>query len=336
MSVYFISQRNVIGIRTLTNLIRRISMVGLLYLGSGSAANAQFTTIPPPGAVGGAQPTGIDGLNVIGVTRTGDGGYASWLYNGSTFSTFADPLAPDNTTAHCISGNLIGGQYVDAQSHQHAFLYDGSNYTTITGNSSLNVLDVTGISGNRYVGNATDSNGHDVGYLYNGTSYQEISDPSGGGYNLLTGISGHTVVGEYNSRSGLQAFEYDITTGLYSDFSFGGEKLTYLSGISGNTLVGTYQDISGLNHGFLYDGVSITTVDDPFSSLPRNGTLLTGVSGGTAVGYYADYSGTDTPFEYQFRPATPPASTPEPGSCALFISAGLTCVGFARRRLARR
>jgi hypothetical protein len=60
---------------------------------------------------------------------------------------------------------------------------------------------------------------------------------------------------------------------------------TYPLGIDGGNIVGYYADSSGNSHGFLYNGATYTTLDDP------NGigsTYAQGISGGNIVGWYVD------------------------------------------------
>jgi len=71
---------------------------------------------------------------------------------------------------------------------------------------------------------------------------------------------------------------------------------TEAHGISGGNIVGSYYDSSITRHGFLYNGSTYTTLDDP---LGRE-TFPQGISGGNIVGYYFDSSfpGSDHGFLY--------------------------------------
>src|SRR5689334_16004116 len=64
---------------------------------------------------------------------------------------------------------------------------------------------------------------------------------------------------------------------------------TFAQGISGSNVVGYYQDGTG-DHGFLYDGTSYITLDDPQAFVGN--TFTTGISGSNVVGYYNDKTGT--------------------------------------------
>src|SRR5208283_4025992 len=61
-------------------------------------------------------------------------------------------------------------------------------------------------------------------------------------------------------------------------------------GIDGNNIVGFYRDSSDNNtHGFLYNGSTYTTIDDPLAG--PGGTYPYGISGNNIVGSYLDSSG---------------------------------------------
>ena len=60
--------------------------------------------------------------------------------------------------------------------------------------------------------------------------------------------------------------------------------------ISGDRVVGTYFDAANASHGFIYDGVTWTTLDHPGAAAPR-GTTAFGVSGNRITGTFVDPSG---------------------------------------------
>ena len=67
-----------------------------------------------------------------------------------------------------------------------------------------------------------------------------------------------------------------------------------VNGISGNNVVGEIED-AGLAKGFLYNGSSYTTIQDPNAN---NATLVRGVSGSTVVGTYINTASGDHGFTY--------------------------------------
>ena len=69
-----------------------------------------------------------------------------------------------------------------------------------------------------------------------------------------------------------------------------GTQGTFAQGISGTNIVGYYIDTNSFAHGFIYDGWTWTTLDDPMGNhVPGGlGTYAQGISGTNIVGYYTD------------------------------------------------
>jgi hypothetical protein len=63
---------------------------------------------------------------------------------------------------------------------------------------------------------------------------------------------------------------------------------TYPRGISGTNIVGYYSDNDGGIHGFIYNGITWATLDDP---LGVGSTLPQGISGTNIVGFYTEARG---------------------------------------------
>jgi len=167
-----------------------------------------------------------------------------------------------------------------------------------------------GISGTNIVGGYVDNiDGGIHGFLYNDGAFNTLNDPNSGYGTIATGISGNTIVGWYVDDIGdTHGFIYtngtfttldepnaaftgdffpDLPPGGYGYFLFtcqnDGSGGTIVSGISGTNIVGWYVDASDYTHGFLYNGSTYTTLDDP------NGvgaTYAQGISNNVVVGYY--------------------------------------------------
>jgi hypothetical protein len=75
-----------------------------------------------------------------------------------------------------------------------------------------------------------------------------------------------------------------------------GTNGTLAAGISGGNIVGYTFDSNGAVHGFLYNGTSYKTIDDPLSG-PYS-TIAIGISGSNVVGYYRDSNNLDHGFLY--------------------------------------
>jgi hypothetical protein len=61
-------------------------------------------------------------------------------------------------------------------------------------------------------------------------------------------------------------------------------------GISGNRIIGNYTDSQGGRHGFLFDGATYTTLDDPLF-MGFGSTIAYGIDGDSIVGYTSDSAG---------------------------------------------
>ena len=109
-----------------------------------------------------------------------------------------------------------------------------------------------------------------------------------------------------------QLYRRSIHGFLYTDAIFTplddplatGVSGSFANAIYGNTIVGQSFDSSNIEHGYLFDGSTYMTLDDP---LGAQGTSATGISGSDIVGFYTDSTGITHGFE---------ATVPEPSSIA--------------------
>jgi hypothetical protein len=185
-----------------------------------------------------------------------------------------------------VQGNKYVGAY-DAGGVRHGFLYDGTTYTTIDNPLGVKGTTLSGIDGNNIVGQYLDSASVPHDFIYDGTSFTTINPPSGVGAGLQLKIDGNQIVGTANSASGPRGYLYNGTT--FTTLAppstvnrvFGG-------GIDNGVVVGTYQDSSQAWHGFVLDGSSYTTLDNPdaIDTGPARGTYATDIEHGNIVGYY--------------------------------------------------
>ena len=81
----------------------------------------------------------------------------------------------------------------------------------------------------------------------------------------------------------------------YKTLDYPGSASTAALGIDGKNIVGSYIDSSGHSHGFLYNGVTYSTLDDP---LGTQGIFPQAISGGNIVGEYDDSSAKGHGFLY--------------------------------------
>ena len=261
----------------------------LIFQSSVVAQTYTFTTLDDPLGVGGTIAMGVSGSNIVGYYGPAGGGYQGFLYNGSTYTTIADPLAAVNRTqAIGISGNNIVGLYNDPLGHEHGFLYNGSTYTTLDAPLGVNGTNAFGLSGNNIVGYYFATSGNPNGFLYNGSTYITLDDSLGVNGTCTNAISGNNIVGGYFDAFGsVHGFLYNGSSYTTLDDP-SGVNYTSANGICGNNIVGTYTDGANKGHGFLYNGSTYTTIDDP---LGVNYTNINGISGNSIVGTYGDALG---------------------------------------------
>lgn len=292
-----------------------------------------FTTLNDPQGTGGTVLTGISGNNIVGwfanAANTVEDGF---LYNGSTFTTIADPLAGGPfpfTNANGIDGSNVVGVYFGSgggSSAEHGFLFNGSTYTTLDDPLGVFGTYATGISGNTIVG--VYYVGHDAqSFIYNGGTYTTLSGPTGAVQTFAESIDGNNIVGYYIDNAGathgflFNGSTYTILNDPSAVIANIGINGTRAFGISGNNIVGVYSDSKGNTQGFLYNGSTFTTISDPSAQQ----TEPLGISGGTIVGFTS--TNTLSGFVTEV--------TPEPSSLTIF-GTGLIGLPWAVRLSRRR
>jgi len=286
-----------------------IILLAIVLLQNTPCAAQVFVTIDAPSATNGTYLFGVDGQNMVGAYADG-GGRHGFLYNGSTYLTLNDPSASSTyggTSATGISGSNIVGYYFDSSDVGHGFLYNNGTYTTLDDPLATGGTFAFGTSGNSIVGAYFNSSG-EHGFIDQGGVYTTVNYATAN--TELFGISGSNVVGSENG----QGFLYNGTT--FSFLVYPSAFSTSPSSISGNVIVGIYNfSSSGNRNGFLFDGSTYETINDP---LGVKGTDVYGISGNTIVGDYYDSNNSVHGFE------TTLASVPEPSTWSLlFVSMGL-------------
>ena len=134
-----------------------------------------------------------------------------WLYNGSSYKIFSDPLAAlgqEGTITQSVNdAGLVVGYYVDSNGVDHGFVYDGTNFTTI--------------------------------------------DPPGSTDTLLFGINNAGIItGRFFDAAGVRHGFLD-DNGVFTIIVFTGAVGTGVTAINDNgDLAGYYLDSNGFLHGF--------------------------------------------------------------------------------------
>jgi hypothetical protein len=198
---------------------------------------------------------------------------------GTSFLTLGDPLASTSfgvgTFALGISGGNIVGSY--EMGYNHGFRSNGTNYFTLdVPNPNYYWTIATGISADNIVGWYTDgTEAH--GFLYANGNYTTLDNPKA-------------------YVSGYPTYMPDVGYGpLLSDSQFDAWGGTFPTGICGTNIVGWYFDTNSFTHGFLYNGRTYTTLDDP---LGLGSTYALGIDGGNIVGFYTDTNNSSHGFLY--------------------------------------
>lgn len=104
-------------------------------------------------------------------------------------------------------------------------------------------------------------------------------DYPGASYTSITGVSGNIIVG----YSDLGNFVYNLSTNSWTTLSISDT----ITGIDGSNIIGYYGDIYN-RHGFLHDGTTLHTFDNPNAA----STIIEGIDGSNLVGYYDTGRGT--------------------------------------------
>jgi len=247
--------------------------------------------------------------------------------------SFTNENFPGSAATQVIGINntgLTAGFYVDNDGNNHGFTYNGSSFSTVDApgtafNQLLGVNDLGVAAGY----SSTDPTGATAqrAYITTGGSflYLDSALPSGAGNNQATGLNNSGwVTGFFLTNSGADSTGFLLAGSTLTQLLYPGSTFTQALGVNNlGEVVGFYIDGSGGMHGFLYNGSSYQSIDDP------NGvgtTLINGVNDlGQIVGFYVDASGNTDGFV-----GTP---TPEPGTLLLLGSGLLAGLGLLRRKV---
>ena len=262
-------------------------------------------------AGGGTFPAGSPSLQTLTATANSSYIFANWTSNGTVVSSAATYTvqlngninlnanfnrinyltldatgAANGTYLTGVSGSNIVGYYIDSANNSHSFLYNGTTFTTLSDSNGFDIGAI-GISGSNIL--AYDTGNISVFFFSDGicTNIGNLTPPNADDPQA-TGIDGNNIVGiASDNNATMSSFLY--AAGVYSIIGYPNNiSQTYVTGISGDYIVGDSNVPSnlGISHGFLYNGASYSTLDDPdtfVACLEANG-----VDGRNIVGRYQD------------------------------------------------
>jgi hypothetical protein len=302
---------------------------------SAAAAPLAFTTLDDPLGAKGTFARGISGSNIVGYYYDAGNIVHGFLFDGSTYTTLDDPLAPKSSSGQgtfpqAISGSTIVGTYGQSPSglnNATGFVYNGSTYTKLNPGTGINQVRVNGVSGSTIVGSYP-VGGIGAAFVYDGSTYATFRAPLAGTNRetVASDVSGSNIVGDYIDNAGAtHAYLYDGASFTTLDDpaalanTFPGHPLTqYALGVSGSDVVGCYfpglitAHSGALFVGYYYDGSSYTALQVG----PNIPTVPAGVDGANVVGYYVDGAGLAHGFV---------VTVPEPSSLAV-AAVGAACL----------
>jgi probable HAF family extracellular repeat protein len=304
-----------------------------LLLAGTARAQYTFTTMPDVDGTYASYAQGIDGNTVVGYNANdGNYGYAYDITTG-TYSPSGGPDGAAGSIVYGISGSDTVGGY-STGSGTAGYLDSGGSYTSISAPLGANGTYALGTYGGNVVGVYYDANNVDHGFSYISGSLTTLDDPDAGSglYQGTTayGISSSgSIVGYFTDSSSVShGFIYSggaFTTTL-NDPNAGtaaGEG-TYVFGISGSDIYGGYIGTNGFEHGYIFDGTTYETVDNP---LGTNGSVTLGISGDNILEGYTDSSGVYHSSIGSLEP------TPEPSAIVLTVLGGVAGVFLFHRPL---
>jgi VCBS repeat-containing protein len=169
-------------------------VVGSDYLHTGARYSGYIddhgaiTYLNAPAAANPSGDTFANGINNHGLVvgsynpdASVSSGYQGFLYNGSTYTTIADPLGVNGTFAQGINDSgAIVGWFIDANNKQHGFIDNGGVFTTVDDPLGANGTVLNGINdAGAMVGYYIDANHVTHGFVADPTVTITVRDSGG-------------------------------------------------------------------------------------------------------------------------------------------------------------
>ena len=136
-------------------------------------------------------------------------------------------------------------------------------------------------------------------------TFQTLNNPGDPAFNQLLGINNSGVIAGYFGDGTIQpnkgyTLSPPYTVGNYTNENFPASVQTQVVGINaGGTTVGFYIDAAGNNFGFVKNGGTFTSVQNPATPVGTSVNQLLGINqNGLAAGFYTDAMGNDHGYLY--------------------------------------
>jgi hypothetical protein len=245
-----------------------------------------------------AQVSGISGSNVFGNYYDFNWNNYGFVYNGVAIASISYPGSYSTSISAVIGGKVFGiynynGCFQYYNGVFSPFNYPGTSpeWTWINGNTPPNQV----------IGNYWDTNNWNRhGFTYDGTKFTSIDFP-GASSTSLDGGSAYT---NWGSFSGYTNGCFIYRNGSYSVVPLPINQGASINSVYGSNAVGVYSDNINVQHGFLYNGRTLITIDVPGS---QSGTTQPSqVSSNWVVGTYSDTNWNYLSFAYWIGSGTPP------------------------------
>jgi hypothetical protein len=317
-------------------LIAAALMVGT---SQANAAAYTFTTLDGPydGPYNAESPTSVmlTGINDSGQIVGNDRYHGAFEYSNGIYTGLSGAVNGINNHGTIVGNTGDGRGYIDNNGTLSYFdmpIGRASDSGYILYSTATGINDSGQVVGNIPWGTGLGM-GPASGFIYENGSLTVLSN-QGGFYGIN---NSDQIIGNAGWQGAAGAFEYN--NGTYSSLpdigGIQGHGGPYIraQGINNSGLIVGY-DFSGNgtpSHGFIYDGSTYTTINDPNATATNGATIINGINDlGQLVGYYNDSTGI-----HGFL-ATPVSAVPIPAAIWLFGSALIGLVGFNRRKSAHR
>ena len=245
--------------------------------------------ISPPGATASAA-SAIQGSEIVGSYVDPSGDVDSFVYNGSSYISFAVPGFTRTNALFPSDGEFAGNCGNGAGVALNGFVWTGASFILLHDPLSNSTTTVTGMSGGYVYGIYSTADNYDDAFIWNGSSYTTFNIP-GAASTSISGIYGQTILGTYEDSAGhdyiYEAVDTSIVPEQASVWNGAGTTANWSDGnnwdgnapSAGSTLVFTAVNQLATNNDFpadtQFNGILFDATAEPFT-LSGNGINLNG------------------------------------------------------------